>query len=106
MLKQRRADRRLPAPEDLDKVVDRFELAWQGGTPPAIEEFLPAVPSGKNSADNPLRRELVQELVKIDLEYRWRRPTQEAASSDAAGPPSSDASFSARPRLEDYVERL
>jgi hypothetical protein len=65
---------------DLEPLLERFELAWREGAPPAIEEFVPAGLPG--------RRRLLHELVKIDLEYRWRRP----------GPD--------RPRLEDYAGRL
>ena len=39
------------------------------------------------------RRRLLRELVKIDLEYRWR-----------GNPPAG--AFPVRPRLEDYVARL
>jgi tRNA A-37 threonylcarbamoyl transferase component Bud32 len=72
--------------EDLDRLLDRFEGAWRAGTPPAIEDFLPA--------RGPGRRPVLYELVKIDLEYRWRR-----TAAGAAGWP-------ARPRLEDYAARL
>jgi serine/threonine-protein kinase len=42
----------------------QFEDAWQSGVP-RIEDFLPADAS---------RRAVLVELIKIDLEYRWRRP--------------------------------
>src|SRR4051812_40236685 len=67
---------------DLDQLVDRFERAWQQRPPPAIEEFLPEDPAAAN--------ELLLELVKVDLEYRWSRCGVRPA----------------RPRLEDYVGRL
>jgi uncharacterized protein (TIGR03067 family) len=68
---------------ELERLVYAFDQAWQGGAPPRIETFwTPA-------AGTPL----LTELVKIDLERRWRRP--------GAGP----ADLPARPRLEDYVAR-
>jgi hypothetical protein len=75
-------------PRDVESLLNRFEVAWQEGTPPALEEFVPAV----LGADRPARPELLHELVKIDLEYRWRRRRR---GRRAAGP-----------RLEDYARRL
>jgi tRNA A-37 threonylcarbamoyl transferase component Bud32 len=80
-------------PEDPERLIDRFEVAWQGGAVPAIGAFLPPERPG----DGARRRELVQELVKIDLEYRWRRPNPD---------PAGCGSWPARPRLEDYVRRF
>src|SRR5438876_11979836 len=51
-----------------DRVVDRFEDAWQSGVPPAIPDFLPAF-AGQKRDDC---RELLHELISVDLEYRWR----------------------------------
>jgi hypothetical protein len=78
--------------DELDRLVDRFESAWQSGTPPEIEAFLPAGP-----ADTP---SFLHELVKIDLEYRWRRPEQGAPGRRRRGP------YPDRPRLEFYVKRI
>ncbi len=50
----------------LEWLLDRFEQAWQGGAPPSIKDFLPA--------GRPGRRRALYELIKIDLEYRWRSP--------------------------------
>src|SRR6516162_6307201 len=44
-------------------VLDVFDLAWQGGSPPRIEDFLP--PPG-----DPSRLALLVGLVRIDLERR------------------------------------
>jgi serine/threonine protein kinase len=91
---------------DLEQLVDSFEQAWQSGRPPRIEQFLPT------SAEAPRHREILEELVKIDLEYRWRQ----AQPRDADLPPcaGSDSDFATaldksgvpqHPRLEDYVAR-
>jgi tRNA A-37 threonylcarbamoyl transferase component Bud32 len=66
-----------------DGVLECFEEAWQSGTPPSIKSFLPPGPGAR-------RRQLLHELIKIDLEYRWR--------SEHAGP-----TLPARPRLEHYA---
>src|SRR5262245_42228634 len=72
-------------------LLQEFDRAWQGGAAPRIEDFLT-----RASAQGAGGRELLEELVKIDLEYRWRDPPR----SPAAG-----AWATARPRLEDYVAR-
>jgi len=85
---------------DRDEWLDRFEAAWQEEAPPAIEEFLPPIKAGRRPADDPARRTLLHELVKIDLEYRWRRPER------TSSPRQSRISLPFRPNLEDYVERF
>jgi predicted ATPase/tRNA A-37 threonylcarbamoyl transferase component Bud32 len=58
-----------------EAVIKAFEDAWQAGAKPAIADFLPT--------DSALRRELLVELVHVDLELRLK-------SGDAA-------------RVEDYL---
>src|SRR5262249_46533537 len=48
----------------LERVVERFENAWQRGESPALEDFLP-----DSAAD---RREMLVELVHADLEWRLK----------------------------------
>jgi serine/threonine protein kinase/tetratricopeptide (TPR) repeat protein len=80
---------RLDEGSSLRQALDAFEEAWQGAGPtgaaPALEDFLPP-----GVGD---RRQLLLELIAVDLEYRWRTPP---AHSDALGP---------RPRLEAYLAR-
>jgi tRNA A-37 threonylcarbamoyl transferase component Bud32 len=87
MSEARTAKRRGPRPGPaFDRLVDEFEEAWQARMPPSIRAFCRAgQPRG--------RRRLVHELIKIDLEYRWRLP-------DPGG------RLPARPRLEDYARYL
>lgn len=61
-----------------EAVLDRFETAWQKAGDARIEEFLP--PPGSP------RTELLHELIKIDLEYRWKHGQ--------------------RPRIDDYTCRF
>src|SRR5262249_38121049 len=64
-----------------------FENAWQTGHPPRIEDFLPAGPGVNGTASH---RKLLEHLVRIDLEFRWRR-----AGAGGGGP-----------RLEEYAVRF
>lgn len=83
-----------PSLPDSEAVLARFDHAWQTGQPPRIDDFLPAAPA-------PAGRRLLEELVKIDLEYRWRTGRQLVAGKapSAAGPKARG------PCLEDYVAR-
>lgn len=49
--------------EWVDAAADRFEKAWQSGTPPDLNDFL-------GDASGERRVALLRELVRIDLEYR------------------------------------
>jgi serine/threonine protein kinase len=75
-------------------LLERFDQAWQEGPPPSIEEFLPCGEEREHISSVVSRRALLEELVKIDMEYRWQR-------SD----PSS-AQGSSGPRVEDYLARF
>src|SRR5581483_738738 len=48
----------------LERLIDRFEDAWQRGERPAVRDYLPA--------EGPLRRAALTELAHTDLEYRLR----------------------------------
>src|SRR5262249_56789684 len=54
-----------PGPRLRDHAT-RFEQAWQAGGPAELADFLP--PAG-----DPQRLPCLHELVKVDLEMRWRR---------------------------------
>src|SRR5262249_5118689 len=55
---------------ELEKILHRFEDAWLTGTPPRLDEFCP--PRAGREID-PARLLLLRELIKIDLEYRWKQ---------------------------------
>jgi hypothetical protein len=76
----------MTVPAAWEATLERFDSAWQqGGPPPDIRAFLRSVqPNGSP-------RLLLIELVKIDLECRWRLVPAERG-------PLPD-----RPRLEDYL---
>jgi hypothetical protein len=87
-------------------IVEQFETAWRGANAclPEIERFLP-------QGDHGLRREVLAELIPIDLEYRWRRagkagqsPRPETPRPNGHAPSTSQA----QPRpwlLDDYLAR-
>jgi WD40 repeat protein len=74
----------------IDAVADDFEEEWQKKGPPSIADFLGAT-TGEQ------RRALLEELVQVDLEYRWqagdRRALEDYAREfpELAGP---DGAFS------------
>src|SRR5579871_5129989 len=83
-----------PAPSDairLDRFLDQFEQAWQSESPPSLEAFLAGLPANNSN----FRRHLLPELIKIDLDHRWRL--------QSAGP---GATSGERPLLEDYARRF
>jgi len=51
----------------LTQTLEAFAVAWESSSyPPSIVEFLPDDVEG-------MRKELVPELIKLDLEHRWQR---------------------------------
>jgi tetratricopeptide (TPR) repeat protein len=51
--------------ERVDRVCDAFEVAWQSGRRPQIDAYL-------GSAAGPERTKLLEELLRLELEYRCR----------------------------------
>src|SRR5262245_58371921 len=72
------------------ELLDLFEEAWQRGLPLPIDDLL-ACPAARKSTD---RRLLLEELVSIDLEYRWR--SRQSGKGQTGVEPL---------RLEEYVRR-
>src|SRR5262245_10658296 len=81
---------------DVEQLLDKFEEAWQRNPPPAVEEFLPPSAVSGPTLDDPGCLDVLKELIKIDMEYRWRRTAASANAGNAV------AEFS---RLEDYLRR-
>jgi serine/threonine protein kinase len=82
---------------DFDSLLARFEAAWRQGTPPRIESFVPA------GSRDPRCRELLTELVLVDLNYRWRLP---AASSTGWIDWNAAAATTETPSPNSPVQRL
>src|SRR5262249_8461596 len=77
------------------QLVDRFQARWQSQMPPQLEVFFrEALGTDGRSLDEAARRGFLEELVKLDLEYRWKsRPHGQGGTVTWL-------------RLEDYVARL
>jgi serine/threonine-protein kinase len=82
------------SPPDVEDLLSQFDQAWWDGEQPRIEDFCP--PSALAAGMDPARRTLLEELIKIDLEHRWRQAPQ--LGSTSATPEQA--------RLEDYVGRF
>jgi serine/threonine protein kinase len=78
---------------DIEERLERFDAAWRRGTPPILSAFLPP-------ERDPERREVLEELIKIDLEYRWRRGGTRPAELREL--PAEDGG-ARRPKVDDYV---
>lgn len=89
---------------EIDGVCEAFEAAWESGRTPRIEDYLLQV-GGAGLAPS---REILAELVMIDLERRWcinRDGTRDSKASDEETAVAI-GDIPERPRLEDYVARF
>jgi serine/threonine-protein kinase len=57
----------------INEVCDRFEAAWKEGPPPRLEDFL-------GEAVDAERLVLVQELIRVDVDYRKKRGEEPQAA--------------------------
>jgi len=75
-------------------IVKRFEQAWRGGEPVAIESLV--------SAEAPMYLPTLEELIHIDLEFRWK------AATDGPPPPALESYLTRFPELNqpEVVRRL
>jgi serine/threonine protein kinase len=96
-------------PTELLSLLERFDRAWQGQSPPRIDEYLP--PTSRVAAEEAAsRRQRLEELIKIDMEYRWRgagraRDGSSASGSGGESPEPGIDPLPVRPLLEDYLVR-
>lgn len=74
-------------PLETESILDRFEEAWKEGHAPDLAYFLPPVDEVSSATSH---RELLCELVMIDLWHRWRQASMSQFLSEG-------------PRVEDYV---
>ncbi len=88
-------------PLTFDESIDRFEETWSRGEPPRLDAFL--LPQ-----DHPEFARTLKELIKIDLEYRWRRvpiATEKEHDDDQPNSPT-ETRLSSRAFIEEYVSRF
>jgi eukaryotic-like serine/threonine-protein kinase len=90
---------------EMEKVLDRFEEAWQMGTPPHIDDFVPPISPTAQGAHDPVRQGLIKELIRIDLDHRWRAKHPAILGRPERGGGLAGPGVSERPRLEQYLER-
>ena len=67
---------------ELLSLLERFDRAWRGELPPRIDEFLPPVSDVATAEEETLRRSRLEELIPVDLEYRWRRAGRSVRAID------------------------
>jgi tetratricopeptide (TPR) repeat protein len=83
---------------DPEMLLEHFERDWEQGKAPALEDVLRQVEPSED------RGWLLQELVKIDLEYRWRARRAHQVELLATATPE-DVRPAEGPRLEEYLAR-
>src|SRR5260370_6575418 len=96
----------------ISQLRDQFEQIWQAGTVPSIDDFL-AINAIDGLEVDSTRRALLIELVKVDLEQRWRRSGNVAAGTADFKAVESETLVAQvgstvlpdRPALEDYLDR-
>ena len=88
-----------------DQSIEQFEASWRRGPPPNLADFLPAAETASLDAE---ARELVEEFVMIDQEYRWRRSGASATqiAGDTRTNDTAGQQLPLTPRLHDYVALL
>jgi tetratricopeptide (TPR) repeat protein len=85
-------------------LLEEFESAWQNGHPPSVASFLKSRLSSGNDPEPGEHHQLLEELIKIDLECRWRHAGSSAgADSDSASGFSSPTVLAHGPLLELYL---
>ena len=91
----------------IDHICDRFEAAWRSGAAPSLEDFLDGEVV---SVEDASRRGLLIELIRIDLEWRWRLPSHDTVGKittfvleNSSAPPTKQPALPPHPRVEDYL---
>ncbi|MDP6114733.1 MAG: protein kinase [Planctomycetota bacterium] len=94
------ADDTLSLADWVDDVASRFDKSWKGGAVPDIRVFLAGAKGG-------WRKALLRELVKVDLEFRWKsgepRPLEQYLSDF---PELVEADQATREDLAQYLADL
>jgi hypothetical protein len=80
--------------EEAKGLLSRFEDAWEKGAVPRFEDHCPSRRPGAPPEGDQARLRALEELIKLDLTYRWRQAAR--GKGQGAGAP---------PRLEEYLGR-
>ena len=87
--------------------IDRFDASWRFDDPPEIGEWTAAFRSRHAGCDEAAFTDVFLELVKIDLENRWRRENQRGVmSGEGDGRFHGAGSGRHRWKIEDYAALL
>jgi WD40 repeat protein/serine/threonine protein kinase len=87
--------------QEMERLLGRFDEAWQSATPPELEPFLASI------ADESRTKDLLVELINMDLEYRWRGAAQgRSLSLSLLSGQAGAGPLPQCPRLEAYIERF
>lgn len=78
-------------PAWFEKQIEAFECDWRTGSSPDLASFVAAVHEGSDAAS----KELLEELIKVDLEYRWRDAKRHSRRGKILGS-----------KLETYIKRF
>lgn len=84
-------------PDDLEQLLDRYDQSWLSN-PPILSEFLNSHLTGRD-LQPAVRRHFLIELIKIDLDYRWKQGSKPRADAGAATP----TALPPQPLLDDYL---
>ncbi len=80
----------------LTHTLEAFAAAWETSPyPPSLADFLPSVGSG-------IRKELIPELIKLDLEQRWQRGLRKLVEDYSYEIPELDAIVTVDLVFEEY----
>jgi len=93
--------------QQLDELCDRFEKAWQSGQAPEVSQFLASRAEQWQQWEPATRRQLLEDLIRLDLIYRWQlhedsRQTAAVAELETLQTSTKD---SQRRFLEDYIRQ-
>ncbi|MCA9189379.1 MAG: serine/threonine protein kinase, partial [Planctomycetales bacterium] len=89
----------------IDEQLDKFDAAWHTAVTPDIHDHLP-MPSSMPDAP---RKRLLLELIKIDLEHRWKKYSEDPATIVSQEDLNVDDTANEKSEcwtLEDYVRRF
>ncbi|MEQ9069281.1 MAG: hypothetical protein RLO18_21285, partial [Gimesia chilikensis] len=68
----------------LNQILDQYEQLWQSGVQPQLDQFVKDLESSE-----PEQREVLSELIAVDLEYQARlSASQQSPDVEAATPAS------------------
>ena len=95
-----------PGADQLAPVLSQFQQAWQTGSVPEIGQYLTGGAEEQETWDADRRFQLLQELIKIDLQFRWQGFTKQADDGVLMSHQQVTAGLSAQHWfLEDYLQQ-